>query len=139
MSDTLFSPLHSAGFPGYCSLMDLNGCVVTCMRFPLLFEPTKLYHHTPADDLLQAVNSIVQHNIRWRNFFFVHFFPQIVHVGGLETEAIITNKCVPLRYVLVSRLLWFCGFKWLVCVSSQICIVRYMRRLSFFAMLKFKI
>ena len=32
-------------------------------------------------------------------------------IGGLETEAVITNKCVPLRYVLVSRLLWFCGFK----------------------------
>ena len=42
MSD---NPLHSAGFPGYCSLMDLNGCVVTCMRFPLLFEPLKIYHH----------------------------------------------------------------------------------------------
>ena len=40
MSDT---PLHSAGFPGYCSLMDVNGCVVTCMRFPLLFEPLKIY------------------------------------------------------------------------------------------------
>ena len=63
MSDT---PLHSAWFPGYCSLMDLNGCVVTCMRFPLLFEPLKIYHHTPADDLLQAMNSIIQHNIRAR-------------------------------------------------------------------------
>ena len=26
MSDT---PLHSAGFPGYCSLMDLNGCALS--------------------------------------------------------------------------------------------------------------
>ena len=26
MSD---APLHSAGFPGYCSIMDLNGCVFT--------------------------------------------------------------------------------------------------------------
>ena len=65
--------MHSAGFPGYCSLMDLNGCVVTCMRFPLLFEPLKIYHHTPADDLLQAVtsiiimlNCIIQHNNRAR-------------------------------------------------------------------------
>ena len=85
MSDT---PLHSAGFPGYCSLMDLNGCVVTCMRFPLLFE----HHHTPADDLLQAVNSIIQRNIRARKkLLYVHIL-QFVHVGGLETEAIITNK-----------------------------------------------
>ena len=108
MSDT---PLHSAGFPGYCSL--INGCVVTCMRFPLLFEPLKIYHHTPADDLLQAVNRIIQHNIRARKKFIVRI-PQIVHVGGFETKAIITNKCVPPRYVLVSRLLWFCGFQWLV-------------------------
>ena len=80
MSDT---PLHSAGFPGFCSLMDINGCVVTCMRFPLLFEPIKIYHHTPADDLHQAVNSIIQHNIRARKFFKYTFliFPQIVHVG----------------------------------------------------------
>ena len=110
MSDT---PLHSAGFPGYCSLMDLYGCVATFMRFPLLleqFEPVKIYHHTPADDLLQAVNSIIQrHNIRVRKNFLHTFliFLQIVHVGGLETEAIITNKCVPLRYALVSRLFWF--------------------------------
>ena len=69
MSDT---PLHSAGIPGYCSLMDLNGCVVTCMRFPLLFEPIEIYHHTPADDLLQAVNSIIQRNFRARKKFFVH-------------------------------------------------------------------
>ena len=47
-------PLHSAG---YCSLIDLNGCVVTCIRFPLLFEPLKIYHHTPANDLLLAMNS----------------------------------------------------------------------------------
>ena len=66
MSDT---PLHSAGFPGYCSLMDLNGCVVTCIRdhdlcmhaLSLLFEPIKIYHQTPADDLVQAMNSIIQH------------------------------------------------------------------------------
>ena len=64
---------------------------------------------TPADDLLQAVNSITFARSRAKNFF-AHI-PKIVHVGGLETEAIITNKCVPLRYVLVSRLLWFCGFK----------------------------
>ncbi len=76
MSDT---PLHSAGFPGYCSLMDLNGCVVTCMRFPLLFEPIKIYHYTPADDLLQAVNSITFA----RENFFAHI-PQIVHVGGIR-------------------------------------------------------
>ena len=69
MSDT---PLHSAGFPGYCSLMDLNGCVFTCMRFPLLFEPLKIYHRTPADDLLQAVNSLIRHNIRARKNFFTH-------------------------------------------------------------------
>ena len=91
--------------------MDLNGCVVTCMRFPLLFEPIKIYHRTPADDLLQAVNSIIQHNIRARKNFLYTFliFPQIVHVGGgLETEAIITNKCVPLRCVLVFP--GYCGF-----------------------------
>ena len=113
--------------------MDLNGCVVTCMRFPLLFEPLEIYHRTLADDLLQAVNSITFA----REKIFAHI-PQIVHVGGLETDANITNKCVPLRYVLVSRLLWFCGFKRLYCVSSQICIVR---RLSFFVKiynLKFK-
>ena len=55
-----------------CSLMDLNGCVVACTRFPLLYEPIKIYHHTPADDLLQAVNSIIQHNIRARKFFCTH-------------------------------------------------------------------
>ena len=115
MSDT---PLHSAGFPGYCSLMDLNGYVVTCMHFPLLFEPLKIYHRTPADDLLQAMSSIIRHNIRAKKIF-VHI-PQIVHVGGLETEAIITNKCVPLSYVLVSRLLWFCGFKRLVCFVADL-------------------
>ena len=71
MSDT---PLHSAGFPGYCSLMDLNGCVVTCMRFPLLFEPLKIYHHTPADDLLQAVNCIIQRNIRARKNLLYTFY-----------------------------------------------------------------
>ena len=49
--------------------MDLNGCVVTCMRFPLLFEPLKIYHRTPADDLLQAVNSIT---IARENFFCTH-------------------------------------------------------------------
>ena len=70
MSDT---PLHFAGFPGYCSLMDLNGCVVTCMRFPLLFEPLKICHHNPADDLLQAMNSIILHNIRARKNFWYTF------------------------------------------------------------------
>ena len=74
MSDT---SLHSVGFPGYCSLMDLNGCVFTCMGFPLLFEPFKIYHHTPADDLLQAVNSIIQHNIRARKFFLYTFFHRL--------------------------------------------------------------
>ena len=58
MGDT---PLHSAGFPGrLCSLMDLNGCVVTCMCFPLLFEPLKIYHHAHSgslDDVLLAVNT----------------------------------------------------------------------------------
>ena len=33
-------------FPGYCGFTDLNGCVGTCMRFSLLFEPLKIYHHT---------------------------------------------------------------------------------------------
>ena len=68
-------------------------CVVTCMRFPLLFEPLKIC--------------------------FAHI-PQIVHLGGLETEAIITNKCVPLSYVLVSRLLWFCGLIRLVCFVADL-------------------
>ena len=27
----------------------------------------------------------------------IPIFPEIVHVGGLETEAIITDKCAPLR------------------------------------------
>ena len=72
--------------------MNFNGCVVTCMRFPLLFEPLKIYHHTAADDLLQAVNSIIQHKRAKK--IFAHI-PQIVHAGGLETEAILTNKCVP--------------------------------------------
>ena len=118
MSDT---PLHSAGFPGYCSLMDLTGCFVTCMRFPLLFEPIKIYHHTPADDLLHAVNSIIQRNIRARNFF-VHIpnFSTDCTCRGLETKAIITNECVSLRYVLVSRLLWFYEFKWLVCFVADL-------------------
>ena len=103
----------------------------------LFFAIEPLIHHIPADDLLQAVNIMIQHDIRARIIFFLHIpiFPQIVHVGGLQTEAIITNTCMPLRYFLVSRLLWFCGFNG--CVLSQICVVRYMRRLSFFAMLKF--
>ena len=43
-------------FPGYCTL---NGCVGTCMRFSLLFEPLKIYYYIPADvPLLQAVNSV---------------------------------------------------------------------------------
>ena len=78
------TPLHSAGFPGYCSLMDLNGCVVACMRFPLLFEPLKICHHNPADDLLQAMNSIIQHNIRARKKNLYTFHMQIVHVGGIR-------------------------------------------------------
>ena len=61
------------------------------VRFPLLFEPLKIYHHTPADDLLQAVNSIIQHNIRARKKIIEHIL-QIVHAGGLETVAIITNE-----------------------------------------------
>ena len=56
--------------------MDLNGCtsrVVTCMRFPVLFEPLKIYHRTPADDLLQAVNSITF--AREKNF--LHTFQRL--------------------------------------------------------------
>ena len=65
-----------------------NGCVGTCMHFSLLFEPLKIYHHT--DDLLQAVNRMT---LARENIFCTHpNFSQIVHV---ETEAIITNKCVP--------------------------------------------
>ena len=42
----------------------------------------------PADDLLQAVNSVT---LARENIFCTH----------------LTNKCVPLRYILASRLLWF--------------------------------
>ena len=76
------------------------------MRFPLVLEPIKIYHYTPADDLLQAVNSIIITFAR-EIFFFLHIHTQIAHVGGLETEAIITNKCVP------PVTFWFpgyCGF-----------------------------
>ena len=34
--------------------------------FPLLYEPLKIYHHNPADDL---VNRIIQHNIRAQKYF----------------------------------------------------------------------
>ena len=50
---------------------------------------------------------------------FVHI-PQIVHLGGLETETITTNKLLPLRYFLISRLLWFCGFIRLVCFVADL-------------------
>ena len=58
-------------------------------------------------------------NLKFTENCFAHI-PQIVHLGGLETERIITNKCVPLRYVLVSRLLWFCGFIRLVCFVADL-------------------
>ena len=46
----------------------------------------------------------------------IPIFSQIVHVGDWKLRhAINTNKCVPLRYVLVSRLLSFYGLKWLCC------------------------
>ena len=94
------TPLRS-GFQGYCTF--LNRCVGTCMRFSLLFEPLKIYHHIPADDLLQAaVNSVT---LARENIFCTHsnFSTDCTCIGGLETEAIITR--VTLRYVLVSRLL----------------------------------
>lgn len=60
------TPLRS-GFQGYCTF--LNRCVGTCMRFSLLFEPLKIYHHIPADDLLQAVNSVT---LARENIFYTH-------------------------------------------------------------------
>ena len=54
---------------------------ITCIRFPLLFEPIKIYPYTPADDLLQAVNSIIQHNIRAQNFFGTLFPTDCTYKG----------------------------------------------------------
>ena len=63
---------------GFQVIVLLNGCVGTCMRFSLLFEPLKIYHHIPADDLFQAVNSVT---LAHENIFCTHsIFPQIVHV-----------------------------------------------------------
>ena len=56
-------------------------------------------------------------------------------------ETIITNKCVPLRYVLISRLLWLCGFIRLVCFVADLHCTLHAPAYSFFVKiynLKFK-
>ena len=63
------TPLRS-GFQTIVLFTDLNGCVGTCMHFSLLFEPLKIYHHIPANDLvLQAVNSVT---LARENIFCTH-------------------------------------------------------------------
>ena len=55
----------------------------------------------PADDLLQAVNSVT---LAHESIFCTHSTDCTCIRNGKRRQYVITNKCVPLRYVLASRL-----------------------------------
>ena len=64
------------------SFTDLNGCVGICMRAFLCYSVEPLITLIPADDLLQAVNSVT---LARENIFCTHS-TDCTCIGRLETE-----------------------------------------------------